>query len=151
MRLIPPIPLSLRDGGVYHSIQKNSDGNYIVSFEDIGWRKYVTIYEDVHVRSSDSVIAYSAVFSPTSLNTTIVHQWQYYDETQKEWINSTRVLLPVAGGREGGYRTYSTRSGLSAGYWRVNIQTLRGELIGRLRFNVVLVDTASHTSTQVNF
>src|SRR3989338_4208693 len=33
-RLIPPIPLSLKDAGVYHSIDKNSDGNYEVQYRN---------------------------------------------------------------------------------------------------------------------
>ncbi|HEV7423844.1 MAG TPA: hypothetical protein VGO21_01510, partial [Candidatus Paceibacterota bacterium] len=44
--LIPPIPLSLKDAGVYHSIQKNATGNYDVTYEDYGWREYFQFYED---------------------------------------------------------------------------------------------------------
>jgi hypothetical protein len=83
------------------------------------------------------VYAYSAIFSPTSLNTTIVHQWQFYD-LKRGWITMDRIELPVRGGRGDGYRTYSVKTGVTAGAWRVNVETTNGALLGRLRFNIVL-------------
>jgi hypothetical protein len=52
-----------------------------------------------------------------------------------------RVELPVRGGRGGGYRTYSVKTGLTPGAWRVNVETPTGALLGRLRFNVVSLPT----------
>src|SRR3989344_8709434 len=88
--LIPPIPLSLKDAGVYHSIQKNSSGNYEVSYEDRGWKKYFTLYEDFNIVSGKPVYAFSAIFSPKNLNLTIVHEWQYYNETRNIWETERR-------------------------------------------------------------
>ncbi|OHA92974.1 MAG: hypothetical protein A2W58_02875 [Candidatus Zambryskibacteria bacterium RIFCSPHIGHO2_02_38_10.5] len=135
--IIPPIPLALKDSGIYHSFQKDSAFNYIVSYEDIGWTKFLSISRGIHIASGDTIYAYSAVFSPTSLNTTIVHRWQYYDPLEKKWTDMSKILLPVVGGRDNGFRTYSAISGLSLGKWRVNVETLRGQVIGRLRFTVI--------------
>jgi hypothetical protein len=52
------------------------------------------------------------------------------------------VSLPVVGGRDGGYRTYSTRENPEQGKWRVNIETPHGQIIGRIYFAV------SHTQTE---
>jgi hypothetical protein len=135
--LIPPIPLSLKDAGVYYSVSKNSDGNYEVTYADTGWRGKFKFYPDF-VRPADApVYIFSAIFSPKNLNLTILHEWQHYDETQKKWLTEKVISLPVVGGRDGGFRTYSTRSNLSAGKWRVNIETERGQTIGRIRFNIV--------------
>ena len=144
--LIPPIPLSLKDAGMYHSIQKNGDGNYIATFEDYGWRGYFNLYPNFNEVTGAPVYAYSAIFSPQGLNITILHEWQRYDETQKKWITDFVINLPVVGGRDGGFRTYSMRSSLPAGRWRVNIKTELGQTIGRLRFNVVPVDTEPATT-----
>ena len=46
--LIPPIPLSLKDSGVYHSIKKYGASDYIAEYEDIGWRKYIEFQDDFH-------------------------------------------------------------------------------------------------------
>lgn len=136
--LIPPIPLSLKEGNVYHSIQKNQEGNYDISFEKNGWKEYFKLYRDFNKIPGTAVYAYSAVFSPQNLNLTILHEWQYYNKTQKKWITSSVVRLPVVGGRDGGFRTYSIKSNISSGRWRVNVKTELGQTIGRIRFNVLL-------------
>ena len=72
-----------------------------------------------------------------SLDTRVVHEWQFYDP-KGGWTTVDRVDLAVRGGRGGGYRTYSVKTGITQGAWRVNIETATGALLGRLRFNVVL-------------
>ncbi|MDD5721363.1 MAG: DUF2914 domain-containing protein [Candidatus Pacebacteria bacterium] len=139
--LIPPIPLSLKDAGVYHSIQKNSEGNYDVTFEDYGWRGYFNLYQNFNQVSGEPIYAFSAIFSPKNLNLTIVHEWQYYDEIQKKWVTGSTINLPVVGGRDGGFRTYSMRYNLAEGKWRVNVKTKQGQTIGVLRFNIIQTDT----------
>jgi len=135
--LIPPIPLSLKDAGVYHFIQKNGEGNYNVTYEDYGWRGYFNLYPNFHQASGESVYAFSAIFSPKNLNLTILHEWQRYDEIQKKWTTERVISLPVIGGRDGGFRTYSMRTSLTSGKWRVNIKTEQDQNIGSLRFNII--------------
>ena len=139
--LIPPIPLSLKDAGVYHSIDKTADGNYEVTYEDFGWKGYFKLYQDFHKITGAPVYVYSAIFSPKNLNLTIVHEWQHYDTEQNKWITDAGINLPVVGGRDGGFRTYSMRSNLSLGKWRVNVKTKFGQTIGRLRFNILSADS----------
>lgn len=139
--LIPPIPLSLKEAGVYHSIGRDASGDYVVSFEDYGWRGLLSLYPDIHISSDKIVYAYSAVFSPASFNTGIIHEWQHFDSATDKWVTEGEVDLAVAGGRDGGYRTYSTRDGLVPGHWRVNVLTSNHQVLGRLRFNVVYTNT----------
>lgn len=138
--LIPPIPLSLKDGGIYHSVQRNQNGNYDVTRESYNFLDYFRLYKNFYNTQGSPVYAYSAIFSPSSLNITIVHEWQYYDINRKKWITDETINLPVVGGREGGFRTYSMRSNLVPGRWRVNVKTLQGQIIGSLRFNVLISD-----------
>jgi hypothetical protein len=98
---------------------------------------------------NSSIYAYSAVFSPTNLNITIIHEWQYYDEAQKKWVTDLTVALPVVGGRGGGFRTYSEHSNLIGGHWRVNIKTKQGQIIGRLLFNILPVFTLPSLSSAI--
>lgn len=139
--MIPPIPLSLKDAGMYHSIQKNEKGNYEVTYENHGWRGYFNLYPDFRQVFGKPVYAFSAIFSPKNLNLTILHEWQNYDEIQKKWITANIVNLPVVGGRDGGFRTYSMRSNLAQGKWRVNVKTQFGQIIGHLRFNILPANT----------
>lgn len=135
--IIPPIPLSLKNSGVYHSIVKTSDGNYQAQAEPTDWRDYFIRYPVFHTVAGEPVYAFSAVFSPVNFGTQIVHQWQYYDEEKKDWVDSSRVILSIVGGRDGGFRTYSIKSNLTAGHWRVKVETERGQVIGRINFQVV--------------
>ncbi len=135
--LIPPIPLSLKDAGVYYSIQKNIEGNYDVTYEDYGWKGYFNLYPNFKQVGGEPVYAFSAIFSPRNLNLTILHEWQHYDEIQQKWITERVISLPVIGGRDGGFRTYSMRTNLASGKWRVNIKTEQDQNISSLRFNII--------------
>jgi hypothetical protein len=148
LNLIPPIPLSLQDAGVEHSIARNAQGNYVVKTEDPGWLGYFRLADQFHWVRGAPVYAYTAVFSPTSLRTKIVHEWQMYDE-KRGWITTTRIELPLNGGRGGGYRTFSMKKEIRPGAWRVNVETPGGALLGRLRFNVILQTEAPALKTEI--
>jgi len=136
--LIPPIPLSLKDSGVYHSIQRDlTTGDYIVQYEQSNWYDFFNLYDDFHASTTDYVYVYSAIFSPPQFNTAVIDHWQYYDAVKKKWINEGQISLSVAGGRDGGFRTYSRKDGLIPGRWRVNVTTESGQTIGTIRFTIV--------------
>lgn len=137
LNLIPPLPLSLQNAGAYHAITRTADGNYAAQSEEPDRLRYFRLAETFHATPGASVYAYSAIFSPTSLNTNIVHEWQFY-EPKRGWTTKGRVDLAVRGGRGGGYRTYSMRTDITPGAWRVNVETPNGALLGRLRFNVAI-------------
>lgn len=62
--LIPPIPLSLQDASVAHSITRTINGNYGVQMEDAGWLRFFRSAAEFHGNPGDRVYAYTAVFSP---------------------------------------------------------------------------------------
>jgi hypothetical protein len=135
--LIPPIPLAVKDSGVFHTIERDQQGNYEVSFEKKTWKDYFNAYEYFHKVQDEPVYAYTAIFAPTHFDTSIYHEWQHRDETTNAWVTTNTILLPIVGGRDGGYRTYSMKTNLEPGMWRVNAITKRGEVIGRVRFQIV--------------
>lgn len=149
LNVIPPLPLSLKGGAIVHSVARTPSGDYIVNSEDPdGWLEYFNIFTDIHAAPGDSISAWSAVFSPPALNLTIVHEWQFYEERTHRWATKGRIKLPVIGGRDGGFRTYSTKSQPAPGLWRVNIETERGAVIGRLRFRVIPVSSPVALKTE---
>ncbi len=145
--LIPPLPLSLKDAGIYQSLTVNAPGNYTVRSENQGAFAFFQWSTTIHVAPNAPLYAYTAVFSPTALNTNIVHEWQYYDATSSAWITRGRITLAVTGGADGGYRTFSLMPAVVAGSWRVNVETPRGEIIGQLRFDVVVTSTPPQLQT----
>lgn len=147
--LIPPIPLSLKDAGIYHSIALDSSGNYRVSEEvKIGLSKYLQWRQKIHLLPGEPLYAYAAIFSPGSLNTEIVHEWQEKNEFG-EWVTATRIPLLLSGGRAEGFRTYSTKFSLTPGEWQVNVETSRGQLIGRIKFEIIETDISPALNTLV--
>ena len=139
--LIPPIPLSLKDGGVYHNVERNQNGGYNISKEVYQWKDYFKLYNDYKQTPGSPVFAFSAIFSPENLDIIIIHEWQYYENQENQWQTMSTIRLPVVGGREGGFRTFSKLSNLKEGKWRVNIETEFGQTISRLRFKVISADT----------
>ncbi len=150
--LLPPIPLSLKDAGVYYSLSRNAEGNYVGIIETKNWLDYFKFYPDFHYLAGQPVYVYSAIFAPSKLNTTIIHKWQRQDVKTGKWLTVDKISLSVVGGRDGGFRTYSQKTfNLTPGHWRVDALTLRGQVIGRVRFNLVLADALPKVVEKINY
>jgi hypothetical protein len=142
--IIPPLPLALKDAGVYHAIEKQDDGSYLLTGEtDYSWFDYIFPYnQTLHYVPGETIYAWSAVFAPSGLATSILHQWQHYNETTKQWVTVSTFGFSINGGRDGGYRGYSNKSDVTPGRWRVNVTTQYGQIIGRISFTVVIASTS---------
>lgn len=136
--VIPPVPLAMRELGIYHSILKRSDGSYLALYERapwyVPWRSTSRTYT---LGENKSAFCFSSVFAPADLKTPIYHVWEYKNPASGEWEVRSRVSFPIAGGREDGYRGYSTKTALVPGSWRCDVETEQGSLIGRMAFSVV--------------
>lgn len=146
LNIIPPVPLAMRDGGVYHSLVL-IDGSYIVGGEEDSFWSFFSPYPVYHYSSGDAVYVVAAVYAPADLNTTIAHNWQYFDDKSARWQSSTIIPVAIVGGREAGYRSYSVKRNIAPGLWRVNIETVDGRVIGRVKFKIV-EDGASYILKQ---
>ncbi len=134
--IIPPLPLSLREAGVYHQLHRVGQ-DYTVLSERESFVQRLVPGQRVHAASGQRLYAFSSVFAPTDLRTRIVHEWQKYDERKHVWVTQSRSLFAVTGGRQSGYRGYSYTTRTTPGRWRVNIQTERGSTLGRLYVRVL--------------
>jgi hypothetical protein len=135
--IIPPIPLSLREAGLYSRIERAPDGSYLRFGEMKRWYERLSLRERVRIMGESAPLYFwSSVFAPTRLTTDIVHVWRRFDEKQGAWVEETRVPFSVVGGRDGGYRAYSVRP-VFLGLWRVDVETPRGQRIGRVTFRVI--------------
>lgn len=134
-KLIPPIPLSLKTAGIYHTLTQLGD-EFHVRYEKQSFFRIFQVCDVVHVQQNEPLYAYSSVFAPTRIHTDIIHHWQYFDEEENRWITSSRIPFSISGGRDMGYRGYSKKSVLTEGCWRVDVETTRGQVIGRILFGV---------------
>ena len=145
---IPPVPLSLKYGGIYHEIKKTGD-RYELSFE----RQWYQVWKrsDDLFPADESIYCFTAVFAPIDLNTTIYHHWYYRAANSKPFGHADRIPLKISGGREGGYRAYSFKQRLDPGDWRVDVETEDGRVIGRVSVKVEAQDRARPALTTVSY
>ena len=135
LNVLPAVPLSLKDSGVYHNIVRTENGEFVAQSEtDDRMFKYFRppVY---HLRQSDTgIYFFSSVDAPAELSAPISHLWEYYDNKQGKWIESTMISFDLAGGREDGYRAYSKKNNISEGLWRVTVKVGGNRIIGRSKF-----------------
>ncbi|OHA89781.1 MAG: hypothetical protein A3C70_00800 [Candidatus Zambryskibacteria bacterium RIFCSPHIGHO2_02_FULL_43_14] len=134
--LIPPIPLSLKDAGVYYSVERVGEDYRAVGERKTWYERIPLVLEVIHLKKGASLYVFSSVFAPTDLDTNIVHDWQYFDQAMGKWVSVTRITFSIEGGRGEGYRGFSKKEGLFAEKWRVDVKTERDQIIGRVRFDV---------------
>lgn len=135
--IIPPIPLSLKEVGIYHSVVRFENGDYQLKYEEGKWWQPFKDSDRVfHARPGDNLFCYAKVFAPTKISTDIYHRWEYYDETKKEWVEHLRASYAIAGGRDSGYRGYTLIQNYKDGRWRCGVETKRGQVLGREEFRV---------------
>ena len=133
--LIPPIPLALKEFNIYYKVERTG-ANYTLYEESKAWYTFYKRDEFKHLAGTP-LYAYSAIFAPTRIEGTIIHEWQYFDEVKDVWITKDRLTFPIVGGRDGGYRGYSLKRSLTPGLWRVDVENELGQLLGRKKFIIV--------------
>jgi len=133
--IIPPIPLSLKDAGIYHKVER-IDGNYFAEEEKKTWYEIFIKRNTINIAIGKPIYFYSAVFAPIKLDTKIFHRWEYFDTKKNIWIETDRISFNIFGGRDGGYRGYSIKNNIREGLWRVDVMTNRGQILGRTEFRV---------------
>jgi len=134
---IPPVPLAMRYGGVFHHVG-HQGGAYELRYEPSAWYAFWRSSAEVfHHAEGEPVYCFTAIFAPTQLKKEIVHVWSRYEEAQAAWVQTDRISYEVEGGRFGGYRGYTLKRRIQPGRWRVDVETEVGQLIGRLPFTVV--------------
>lgn len=133
--IIPPIPLSLREAGVYHNVERVRNG-YRVIDEEKPFIERLFPVQTIHVNAYERVYVFTSIFAPSDLHTEIVHHWQFFHPGTRTWVDEDRLSFQVSGGREGGYRGYSLKSTLHPGRHRVRVETPQGQVLGTIRFEV---------------
>ncbi len=148
LNVIPPVPLSLKQIGVYHTLTR-VDGNFTGTYEKPAW--YV-FWRDTSssftYTAEEKAYCFSAVFAPGSLATPVVHDWQKYNAATAKWETSSTYSFAINGGRTEGYRGWSEKV-LTPGAWRCDVETITGQLIGRISFSAMEGATSNLSTTSL--
>lgn len=137
-KLIPPVPLALKEGIVAHNITLK-DRKYIITHErddsHIFWRDHRKefIYDP-----NEGVYIFTSIFAPTDLEKEIIHRWKWYNPKTEEWETVEDISYDITGGRDNGFRGYTHKRNLNAGEWKVEVLTKEELVLGVIDFDVVI-------------
>jgi hypothetical protein len=133
MNWIPPVPLSMKFGGMYREVQKQDD-RFALSFD----REWYQVWKRSQspFPANEPIYCFTAVFAPVALNTTVYHHWYFRSNSNKPFIHADKIPIKISGGREGGYRAYTFKQRLDPGDWRVDVETEDGRVVGQVSVEV---------------
>ena len=126
---IPPVPLSMKFGGMYREVEKQND-HFVLSYD----RDWYQVWKRSQnpFPANEPIYCFTAVFAPVALDTIIYHHWYFRTNNSKPFAHADRIPIKIAGGREGGYRAYTFKQRLDPGEWRVDVETEDRRVIGRV-------------------
>ncbi len=134
--LIPPVPLSLMEIGIYHDVARQSDGSYRVTYEKPPFYKFWARDDtDFRARSGERVFTFFRVFAPRGFRDEIRVAW-FVRQRGRGWTPAGDLPMAVAGGREDGYAGLAYKQNWQPGDWRVIVETFDRREIGRRTFTI---------------
>jgi hypothetical protein len=145
--LIPPVPLALKDSGIYHKVVHRNNAYEVQYVPPPFYRFWRTWDNPFYYSKGDRVYCYTAIFAPNKVHVPLVHVWSY--KTSKGWKRTRPINLAISGGRDGGWRTYSYKNNVQPGEWRVEVQTDRGQTLGRIAFSLIPADEPHQLETKL--
>ena len=111
-------------------------GDYQLKYEDGSWWHFWKRSDTTfHPTPGGNAFCFTRVFTPTRLDTEIYHRWEYYDQ-EKGWVTHARVHYPIFGGRDDGFRGYTQIGSVRDGKWRCTVETARGQVLAREKFEI---------------
>jgi hypothetical protein len=115
--LVPPAPLRFVGGGVGTQLDHRE-----------------LLDAAAHIPGApEQLVCLTAVAAPRGLRDRLLHVWS------KNGRRVDAIEVTIAGGRDSGYRTWSTKRNLgaqSAGRWTCAVETASGQLVGRVKVRV---------------
>lgn len=134
--LIPPVPLALKTGGIFHRVVRTSAGYEVQYVRPPYYRFWRHSDDPFYLSQGEVVYCFTAVFAPRKIHVPVHHVWSHHTESVG-WRVTDRIAFEISGGREGGYRGYTRKRAITPGQWRVEVQTDRGQILGRIDFTVL--------------
>lgn len=132
-QLIPPVPLSLSYIGIFREVRKEN-GQYVLSYARPKWKFWQNGDQTFYARPGDPIIAYVRVFAPRGFRDELRIRWLM--RGVKGWEKQDSIPITVAGGRDDGFRGYTTKQNYQPGEYRVQVETTDGREVGRIYVDI---------------
>ena len=133
-RVLPPVPLSAKYIGIYHSAEKVKS-EYALTYTRPSDKFWQHGDQTFLARPGDTIICFVEIFAPARFHDRLQVRW-LYDDPKLGWHASDAIPLDVAGGREEGFRGITKKNNYQPGDWRVQVDTADGREVGRISFTV---------------
>jgi hypothetical protein len=133
-QIIPPVPLSLKQIGIYHNIEKTPEG-FVLSRLTPPWKFWAQGDQDFVAREGDIIYLFGRIFAPGGFRGKLFYNFQIKDESGR-WRNTDKIPMTIVGGREEGFRGYAYKKNYHDGVWRALVETGDGREVGRISFTV---------------
>lgn len=138
--MIPPVPLVKQAVVVAYDLEKTPEGYWMTVEKSPWWQFWRVDTDHFYLQPGQKLVCFSAVFAPQGLQTKLVHDWQ--KKIKGQWVSVSTPGFALTGGRDSGYRGYTYKSNLTAGEWRVRIQTSTRQTIAVNAFAVSIRNEA---------
>ena len=138
MNWVPPVPLVLKQQIPCQNFDRK---NFSCDVDAPGFLQKLGLQAPSVHKAPDGVVYFlAAVYAPAALKAELEYRWYYKDPSTGEYrltdkISSGRMV--INGGREQGFRSYSKKSKVPAGKYRVETAYKDGAVIGSLAFDVI--------------
>lgn len=138
LNILPAVPLTQNNSGVYHNLYKTEEGEYIGK-KEVDNRFFNSYRQEIfHLTpEDDSLYFFSSVKAPANLKAPLSHVWEYYDTNTSKWLVRNTVSFTIVGGRKEGYRSYSKIENPVEGTWRVTVKVDDARIVGQKKFKVI--------------
>ena len=134
LRLIPPVPLSLMDIGIYHRVERTDAGTYRVTYRTPPWYRFWRRDDREFLAvPGDRIYCFFRVFAPNGFRDDVGVEW-FYKNGARDWAPAGRTAISVSGGRDAGYAGYAYKQNWRPGSWRVVITSVDEREIGTRTF-----------------
>ncbi len=132
--IIPPVPLSLKQIGIYHNIERTA-GKFTLHRLTPAWKFWSQGDQNFVAREGDRIYLFSRIFAPGGFRDKLYFHFQVKNSKNK-WQTTDKIPLTIVGGRDEGFRGYAYKQNYSEGKWRALVETTDGREIGRINFRL---------------
>lgn len=133
LKVLPPVPLSAKYMGIFHSVDKTSN-EYQLGYSRSIWKFWQNGDQSFEYKDGDKIFCFASIFAPSSIEEKVFFHWEQFGSSG--WQTTDRVPIKIRGGREKGYRGYVSKLNFTEGEWRVKLETEDGREISRISFEV---------------
>ncbi len=130
--IIPPIPLSLTQLEIAHSVVRLENSYRIVVETQESWRQLPYMTSMINP-TQGQVACFARVFAPVRLQTEIFHRWEKQD-ANGDWQPHALIGYQISGANRNGYGGFTFIESYFPGTWRCSVETRRGQVLGQRTF-----------------